>query len=121
MERRWFVRGMKFALLAVVACAVFGFIVMSLWNWLMPALFGWRLITFWQALGLFILSKVLFGGFRGRPGYRMHWRRRMIERWQQMSPEERDRFRRGMSARCGQFGESTTKPKAANAQPAVKT
>jgi len=112
MKMHWIVRGLKFALFAVVACAVFGLIVMSLWNWLMPPLFGWRLITFWQALGLFLLSKLLFGGFRGRPGYRMHWRRRMMERWQQMTPEERDKFRRGMREGCGRFGRSATEPNA---------
>lgn len=105
MRRHWIVRGLTFALFAAVACAVFGLIVMTLWNWLLPPLFGWRLITFRQALGLFVLSKVLFGGFRGRPGYRMHWRRRMAERWQQMTPEEREKFRQGMRRGCGPFRE----------------
>jgi hypothetical protein len=50
----------------VVFAAVFGLVVMSLWNWLMPTLFGWHVISYWQALGLLILSKILFGGFRGR-------------------------------------------------------
>jgi len=57
----------------------------------MPALFGWHLISFWQALGLLVLSKILLGGFRGRPGPRMFWRRRMMERWAQMTPEEREK------------------------------
>jgi hypothetical protein len=96
MRRHWIVRGLKFVLFAAIACAVFGLIVLSLWN---------CLITFWQALGLFILSKILFGGFRGRPGYRMHWRRRMAERWQQMTPEEREKFRQGMRRGCGPFRE----------------
>ena len=34
-----------------------------LWNWLMPAMFGLQTVTFWQALGLLVLSKILFGGF----------------------------------------------------------
>jgi chromate transport protein ChrA len=94
MRGRRIVRGLKIALIAVIAVAVFSFVVMSLWNWLTPALFGWHHITFWQALGLLLLSKILFGGFRGRPG--MHWRRRMFERWEQMTPEEREKFRQGL-------------------------
>ena len=99
MKARWVIKGLKIGLIAVVAAAVFGFLVMSLWNWLAPAVFGLRTITFWQALGILILSKVLFGGFRGRPGG--HWRRRMRDRWQQMTPEEREKFRQGMVSRCG--------------------
>lgn len=97
------VRALKIVLLVVIACAVFGFIVMSLWNWLMPALFGWHPIGFWQALGIFVLSKILFGGFRGGWGHGRHWRRRMMERWEQMSPEEREKFRKGLQGCCGEF------------------
>jgi hypothetical protein len=61
-------KGLKVALFAIVLIAVLGFVVMSLWNSLMPPLFGLRLINFWQAVGLLLLSKILFGGFRGGPG-----------------------------------------------------
>jgi hypothetical protein len=44
----------------------FGFIVQHLWNWLIPAIVGWHAINFWQAVGILLLSKILFGGFRGR-------------------------------------------------------
>ena len=101
MKRNWMRRGLKFALLALLAATVFSLVTMSLWNWLMPALFGLRAITFWQALGLLVLSRILLGGFRGRPGHSMHWRRRMHERWEQMTPEERENFRQGMRERCG--------------------
>jgi Ca2+/H+ antiporter, TMEM165/GDT1 family len=101
MKTRWFIRGLKIAAIAVVAAAIFGFLVMSLWNWLAPAVLGLHTITFWQALGILILSKILFGGFRGRPGYGGHWRRRMRDRWEQMTPEEREKFRQGMAGRCG--------------------
>lgn len=47
---------------------LFGFILMWLWNWLMPELFGLATITYWQALGLCFLSKILFGGFGGGGG-----------------------------------------------------
>ena len=78
MKRHWFLRGLKFVLFAILFLVVFTFVVMRLWNWLMPALFGWHLISFWQALGLLILSKILFGGFRGGPHRHWKWRRRLI-------------------------------------------
>ena len=87
--------------------AIGGEIVMQLWNWLLPPLFGWRLITFWQAIGILALCRILFGGF-GRHGFqRSNFRRRMAERWSHMTPEEQERFRQGMRGRCG-FGPSTS-------------
>ena len=82
MRRNWAVKGLKIALFAALFVTIFGFVVMLLWNWLMPALFGWRLIGFWQAIGILVLSKILFGGFHGRHGRHMYWRHRMTERWE---------------------------------------
>lgn len=112
MKRHWFVRGLKFVLFAALYVTIFGFVVMSLWNWLMPALFGWHLINFWQAVGILVLSKIFFGGFRGHPGRHMYWRRRMMERWEQMTPEERETFRQGIRGRCGPFAPRAAEPKA---------
>ena len=81
--------------------AVGGEVVMYLWNWLLPPLFGWPAITFWQALGLLALSRILFGGFGGRGGYRSGIGRRMAERCGAMTPEERERFRQRMRERWG--------------------
>ncbi len=111
MNRKWIARAVLFVPLAVLFVAVFSFVVMRLWNWLVPPVFGWHVISFWQAVGLLILCKILFGGFRGRPGRRMHWRQRMSERWEKMTPEEREKFRQGMGSRCGTFG-SAAAPKA---------
>src|SRR6202011_4022991 len=104
MKTKRVVKILKFVLLGTLAAAAFSFVLMSLWNWLMPALFGWHLINFWQAVGILVLSKILFGGFRGHPGRHLYWRRRMMERWEQMTPEEREKFRQGMRGRCGPFG-----------------
>jgi len=109
MRRHWFLRILKFGLFALLFLAVFSFVVMWLWNWLMPALFGWHVITFWQALGVLVLSKILFGGFRGGPHRHWGWRRRMFERWEQMTPEEREKFRENMRSRCGSFGPTPAK------------
>jgi hypothetical protein len=83
---------------------LFGEVVMHLWNWLLPSLFGWHPIGFWQALGLLLLCRILFGGFggHGRDGHRA--RRRWREDWERMTPEEREKFRHGMRGRCGPFG-----------------
>ena len=111
MKTHNFFRVLKFVLMAVLFIAVLGFVVMRLWNWLMPGLFGLHPIHVWQGVGLLVLSKILFGGFRGRPGGHLHWRQRMRERWEQMTPEERARMRQGMGGRCGSFVPQPT-PKA---------
>jgi hypothetical protein len=60
-------RCFKIALLAIVGVAALGWVVMLLWNWLMPALFlGAQPVGYGQALGVLLLAKILFGGFRGR-------------------------------------------------------
>lgn len=90
-------RIVKVVCIGVLAVGVFGLLVMALWNWLMPPLFGLARIGFWQALGLFVLSKLLFCGFQGgRPRRPRDWHRRMAERWAKMTPEERDKFRQGV-------------------------
>ena len=95
-------RGIRIAIIGIIALVLFGFVVMWMWNWLMPSIFGLRLITFWQALGLVILSKILFGGLHhGHGARRKHWRRRMQERWEKMTPEEREKFREGIEGFCG--------------------
>ena len=111
MRRYWLLRGLRFALLAAALVAALSFVVMSLWNWLAPAVFNGHAIDFWEAMGLLVLSKILFGGFRGRFGGSGYWRRRMMERWAQMTPEEREKFREGMRARCGSFRHAEPEPK----------
>ncbi len=98
MRRFWILRVLKFAAFGVVAVGVVGFAFMSLWNWLVPSITGWHALGFGQALGLLVLCRMLFGGFRGR--WHGHWRMRMRERWEQMTPEERERFRAGLSRHC---------------------
>jgi hypothetical protein len=94
--RMWAV--LKGFLFVVVASVVLGFVVKGLWNALIPEIMGGPQITYWQALGLFILSKILFGGFHrhGHGGGRGQWREHMRERWAQMSDEDREKFRAGM-------------------------
>ncbi len=80
--------------IGAVLIAVLGLLVMSLWNALLPAIIGVKSIGFWQALGLLVLCRILFGGLGFRPGmFGMgRERRRMHERWMKMTPEEREQF-----------------------------
>ncbi len=98
MRRKWwmFVAPPVFLLFLAVG----GGVVQQLWNWLVPTIFGWRPVTFWQALGLLALCRILFGGLGRHGGYRSR-------RWEHMTPEERERFRQGMRRRFG-FGASAS-------------
>jgi hypothetical protein len=100
--------------LAILAMLLFTFlggeIVLHLWNWLLPPLFGWRLITFWQALGLLVLCRILFGGLGWRGSGSSGFHRRMEERFEHMTPEERERCRQRMRERFG-FSPTTSESK----------
>jgi hypothetical protein len=87
---------LKICVMVLVVAALMSFVVKELWNWLMPALFGLRLITWAQALGLLVLSKLLLGGFHKHGSGGSGWKRGMMERWEKMTPEERERMRAGM-------------------------
>ena len=97
MRRKW----MWIAPAALAGLVVFTFLggeaVKLLWNYVTPELFGWREITFWQALAMLALCRILFGRTGFHESTRSRWRRRMAERRAQMTPEERERLRR----RCG--------------------
>jgi membrane protein implicated in regulation of membrane protease activity len=118
MKKKW----IWIILLAPLAIALFiaigGGSVMLLWNWLLPTLFGWRQISFWQALGLLALCRILFGGLGVRGSHRSSIRRRMDERirqrmderWEKMTPEEREKYRQGFQGRCWPFEPPDAKP-----------
>jgi hypothetical protein len=81
-------------LIAPIAILVFGIIVMLLWNNVMVPVLHVSAVTFWQALGMLVLSKILFGSFSGgSPSRRSSWRERMKNKWDNMTPEEKERFR----------------------------
>ncbi|MDR1332233.1 MAG: hypothetical protein LBK07_09040 [Tannerella sp.] len=102
--------------LALAAVAGFGAVVMLLWNWLMPAVFGLTCINLWQALGLLALARILFGGMgAGRfwgMGMMKHHRNPIHEKWMRMTPEERKEFmkKRPFHHGCGHdfFSEDNT-------------
>jgi hypothetical protein len=74
MRRLWILRALRVAAFGALALALFGFVVMALWNAVLPAVTGLHAITFIQALGLLVLSRILFGGLRGWGRRGGHWR-----------------------------------------------
>src|ERR1700693_3631557 len=113
MKRKWISIVPRAILARLLFAVIGGEIVLKLWNWLLPPLFGWRQITFWQALGLLTLCRILFGGHRWRgPGRSSFLRRmRLAERWEPRTPEERERFRQRMRESFG-FNPSACENKA---------
>lgn len=96
---------LKFIVLGLIFIGAIGFITMTLWNWLVPELFHGPMISFWQALGILLLGKLLFGwhghqkgGWRGAP---WGWKERMRRRWEHMTPEERERMQAKFRQYCG--------------------
>ncbi|HEX8659850.1 MAG TPA: hypothetical protein VF690_20070 [Hymenobacter sp.] len=106
MDRKfWLLRCLRFALFAALFITAALLATQYLWNWLVPELFHGPSISLGQTLGLLLLSRLLFGGFRGgRPGawarQRRAWQQRMASRMEDLSPEEREKFRQQMQQRC---------------------
>ncbi len=96
----------KIGVLVVVGVAALGWVVMALWNWLLPELFGIREISYVQAMGVLLLSKILFRGHCGHGGWHRRWHN---HRWEQMTPEEREKFQTGMRGCCGKSKHEETK------------
>jgi hypothetical protein len=94
VRRHWWMKGLAFLVFAPAVLALLSVMVMLLWNALIPSLFSGPVLGFWQAVGLLILCRILFGGLRGRGGHG-GWRHQHAwrDRWHRMTPEERDRFR----------------------------
>jgi hypothetical protein len=96
------VRFVVFPIMAAAFLALISYVVMQLWNNLLPEIVHAGTITFWQAMGLFILCKILFGfGRMGRfgGGNRSKFKNRLAERIKEMSPEKRARFEEGFGER----------------------
>lgn len=115
MKKWMFLFGLKMAAFFVLAVLALGSVVMMLWNWLIPAVFSGPEITFFQALGILVLAKILTGGFKGRwggscgccghhGGKGVYWRMKMQGKWEGMSEEEKEKFRKHFSDRCHKWG-----------------
>src|SRR5258705_653846 len=104
MKRFWMRKVAGIIAMVIIGIAAISTIVMLLWNALLPSLFHFPVITWPQALGLLILAKILFGGFRGGGGPRNRWKGKMKERWMNMNPEEKEKFMQEWNKRCGGRG-----------------
>ncbi|MEJ7680740.1 MAG: hypothetical protein WKG06_23390 [Segetibacter sp.] len=103
MKRSFWMRKIAgFVLMAAAAIMLFTFIVMTLWNSILAPVLNVHIIDFGQALGILILSKILFGGFRGgRWGGRgRYWNSEMRNKWQTMTPEEKEKFKQEWRNGC---------------------
>ena len=99
-SKKFWIKAAIFAPLAIAAGVyIFGTVVMLLWNGILPGLFGFGTITFWQALGILVLSKILFGGFGGHGG-RSRSDRHWDKRWMNLSPEEKEKMKADWRNRC---------------------
>lgn len=100
--------------IVVIVAIAFGFVMgtMYLWNWLVPDLFNGPVINFWQALGLLVLSKILFG-FGGKGGHHKKyspgpWKNYWRSKWNTMSPEDREHFKQKMKDKWCYTGEKAS-------------
>ncbi|HYM92672.1 MAG TPA: hypothetical protein VET23_00920 [Chitinophagaceae bacterium] len=91
-------------LIAPLAIFIFGSIVMLLWNNVLSPVLHVSTITFWQGLGILVLSKILFSSFNGRGGAprRVFMKQRMM--WNSMTPEQKEKFKEEWRNRCGRPG-----------------
>ncbi|MBK7869940.1 MAG: hypothetical protein IPJ74_04240 [Saprospiraceae bacterium] len=101
---------MLFPLFAIAALLLGGLLVMLLWNAILPIVTSVKPVTYWQAVGLLILSKILFSGWKGKPGghpgHRPDFRKHMEwrEKWKNMSMGERMQFKQEWRERCKKKG-----------------
>ncbi len=94
-----------FALVFAAFVLAMGWVVMLLWNFILPGTIGVQPLTYWKALGLLVLTKILFGGFRGRPGpWGSDRKRKWRKKWMNMSDEERQQFKSKWKAHCRKRG-----------------
>lgn len=108
---RWIFKCIGAVVLFATLAFALAWVTMLLWNWLVPTLFGGPEIRYLEAAGLMILGRLLVGGFhKGCPGHRAwrhghhgYWKRRWEEKMANMTPEEREKFKMGMS-KCGPWG-----------------
>lgn len=101
-SRTW--RVAKFAVWVAIGITALGLLVATLWNNLVPELFGGPMINFWQALGLLVLMRLLFMGFRPRwsqySDHAGHWQKRWEEKMAALTPEQREKIKQAYAQRC---------------------
>jgi hypothetical protein len=117
MKKNTFYFILKAACTVVLSAVLLGFLVMYLWNWLIPSLFAGPSISFVEAIGLLVLSKILLSGFpKGKhkhcrhcgKGTRGHWKSKLRQKLEHLNPEEKEKFRQRLGKRCQNWDNDTT-------------
>jgi hypothetical protein len=103
------VAGITVLVLAVTA--LLSAVIMSLWNAILVTVLGVKIITFWQALGILVLSKILFSGFGGHGRHRHQMGQEMREKWEKMDTSEREQFKQQWRNKCSMWGRHQDTPK----------
>jgi hypothetical protein len=109
MKRRfWFGKAVMILVFCTAFVMLFSYIVMRLWNGILPDVLGVKIITFWQAMGILVLSKILFSGFGGfahkKEQFKNRFRQKMLDKWEHMTPEEKQKFKDEWKNRCRGWG-----------------
>lgn len=99
-KKFWITRAVFIPIAIVAGVYIFGNLVMFLWNSILPAVFGFSVITFWQALGLLLLSKILFGGFGGHHSRHSRSCHHRSDQWMHLTPEEKKKMKEEWRNRC---------------------
>lgn len=109
MRNRKFSKATKFIFfLPVVAliATLLGYTIMYLWNWILPEVANTGRLNFWQALGLLVLCRLLFGNFNKGRNHFHEKAQKMRSKWQSMNEEERAKFKEEYRNRCGSWRKS---------------
>jgi Ca2+/H+ antiporter, TMEM165/GDT1 family len=109
MKRRFrFGKAVMILVFCTAFVMLFSYIVMLLWNGILPDVLGVRTISFWQAMGILVLSKILFSGFGGlhhkKEQFKNRFREKMLDKWEHMTPEEKQKFKDEWKTRCRGWG-----------------
>lgn len=112
-KKFWIKKIVGFSLLAIAGIALLTWVVMLLWNGVLAEVVPVSTVTYWQALGLLVLSKILFGGFRGKGGdYKKRWKEKMETKLEGLSPEEREKIKEEWRNRCNMWKRNSVDPDA---------
>ncbi len=113
-KKFWIKKIIGYTICAIFFGVLLGYVVMSLWNHVAVAVLSVPVISFWQAVGLLILSKILFGGIHcgWGGGKGSHWKNEMKEKWHNMTPEEREKIKQEWRNRCSVWGKRDNDPTA---------
>lgn len=104
----WVKKIIGFVICFAAIAALLTYIVMTLWNQVLVVVLHVSAISFWQAAGILLLSKILFGGFHKSGGWknkhRAEWRRQWQDKMREMTPEEREKIKQEWRNRCRVWG-----------------